>query len=173
MSTTLPEDRASLCTFTFADGRRCLTPRSPRHLYLCTFHARKEAQAQAANQVGRDLSTYFSGNYLSACDLSSALGHLMSAVAQGHLKPKTAITLAYLSRTLLQSIQLSQHEYINAFGTDSWRQEIRSSFAKPSPDPAEEVIEPEPEEPQFEPLPTNPANYLESTLAKLHQNKPL
>jgi hypothetical protein len=168
---TIPQDRSPLCTVTFADGRHCRTPRSPRHLYLRTFHARKEAQAQAGQQVGLDLATHFSGNYLSACGLSSALGHLMSAVAQGHLKPKTAITLAYLSRTLLQSIHLSQHEYINAFGTDSWREEIRSSFAPPSPTPTEEPAHPKSQNPHFEPLPPNPATYVESILAKLYQNK--
>jgi membrane protease YdiL (CAAX protease family) len=61
MSTTLlSEDRASLCSFTFANGHHCRMPRSPRHLYLCTFHARKEAQSQAGQQVGLDLATHFS-----------------------------------------------------------------------------------------------------------------
>jgi hypothetical protein len=128
MSTNLSKDRASLCLFTFADGRRCCTPRTSAHRHLCTYPARKESQSQAAQKVGRHLGTYFSGHYLSACDLSSALGHLFSAVAQGQIKPKTASTLAYLAQTLLQSIHLSQHEYINAFGTDSWRQAIRDSF---------------------------------------------
>jgi hypothetical protein len=91
-------DRSSLCSFSFADGRRCRTPRSPGHPHLCTFHARKEAQALAAHQVGRDISTCFSGEYLSACDLSSALGHLFSAVVQGHIKPKTATVLAISAR---------------------------------------------------------------------------
>ncbi|MFI5057324.1 MAG: hypothetical protein ACHQLQ_03995 [Candidatus Acidiferrales bacterium] len=126
-------DRSSLCSFSFADGRRCRTPRCPSHPHLCFFHARKEAQALAAQQMGRDIASDLSGSYLSACDLSSALGRLFSAVAQGQVKPKTASTLAYLGQTLLQSIQFAQHEYINAFGTDSWRRTIRSSFAPSSP----------------------------------------
>jgi hypothetical protein len=171
MSTILSQDPVSVCLFTFADGRHCRLPRAPGHLHLCTFHARKEEQIQAAQQVGRNLSSYFSGNYLSACDLSSALGHLMSAVAQGDLKPKTATTLAYLSQTLLHSIQLSQREFINAFGTDSWRKEIRSSFARSSSDHAGEIAEEAPQQRQFAPLPADPASYLESTLAKVYQNK--
>ncbi|HVS87465.1 MAG TPA: hypothetical protein VHF01_04490 [Candidatus Acidoferrum sp.] len=123
-----------MCSFSFADGRRCRTPRCSAHPYLCFFHARKEAQALAAQQMGRDIASDLSGGYLSACDLSSALGRLFSAVAQGQVKPKTASTLAYLGQTLLQSIQLAQGEYINAFGTDSWRRTIRSSFAQPPPD---------------------------------------
>ena len=186
MSTNLSKDRASLCLFTFADGRRCRTPRTSAHPHLCTFHARKESQSQAAQNVGLHLGTYFSGHYLSACDLSFALGHLFSAVAQGQIKPKTASTLAYLAQTLLQSIHLSQHEYINAFGTDSWRQTIRASFDRPTPpvpqahldseyEPnADTISESEPSsvaDSVNRQLPNNAASYLESTLAKLHQNK--
>jgi hypothetical protein len=133
-------DRSSLCSFSFADGRRCRTPRCSAHPHFCYFHARKEAQALAAQEMGRDIASDLSGGYLSACDLNSALGRLFCAAAQGHVKPKTASTLAYLGQTLLQSIHLAQGEYINAFGTDSWRRTIRSSFAPPSPDP-----EPDPE----------------------------
>jgi hypothetical protein len=126
-------DRSSLCSFTFADGRRCRIPRCSAHPHLCFDHARKEAQALAAQQVGRKIAADLAGGYLSACDLSSALARLFSAVAQGHIKPKTASTLAYLGQTLLQSIQFAQGEYINAFGTNSWRSAIRSSFAPPAP----------------------------------------
>jgi Tfp pilus assembly protein PilF len=134
MSSNRSKDRASLCSFSFADGRQCLTPRCTNHPHLCSFHARKEAQATAAQQAGRDISACFSGGYLSACDLSAALGQLFSAVAEGKVKPRTATTLAYLSQTLLQTIQLAQHEYINAFDTDSWRDAIRSSFAPSDPE---------------------------------------
>jgi hypothetical protein len=75
----------------------------------------------------------------SACDLSSALGRLFSAVAQGQVKPKTASTLAYLRQTLVQTLPLAQDEYINAYGTNSWRETIRTSHEQSadhtSPDP--------------------------------------
>jgi hypothetical protein len=132
---THSKDRSGLCSFSFADGRRCSTARCSGHPHLCYFHARKEAQALAAQQVGQDISACLSGSYLSACDLSAALGRLFSALAQGQLKPRTASALAYIGQTLLQSIQLAQGEYINAFGTDSWRRTIRSSFAPPPPAP--------------------------------------
>ena len=115
---------ASLCTFTFADGRCCRTPRQSGHPSLCCFHARKEAQAQAAEEIGRDVSYFLSGDFLSACDLSIALGRVFAGAARGHLKPKTAGTLAYLGQTLLQTIQLAQNEYINAYSTDHWRKVI-------------------------------------------------
>jgi hypothetical protein len=139
------DDRSSLCSFTFADGRQCRTPRCSEHPHLCYFHARKEAQTLAAQEIGRDISVRLSDDYISACDLSSALGRLFSAVAQGQVRPKTASTLAYLGQTLIQSIQLAQHEYISTFGADSWRYTIQSSFAPPEPDPHTSAPQPEPQ----------------------------
>src|SRR5713226_116547 len=71
---TLNKDRKSLCRFTFADGRQCRTPRSPHHSHFCSDHARKDSQACAADKLALELSYLFSGEYLSACDLSAALG---------------------------------------------------------------------------------------------------
>src|SRR5713226_797172 len=99
---TLDKDRASLCRFTFSDGRRCRTPRSPHHPHFCSDHARKESQAGAADQLARELSYFFSGEYLSACDLSAALGRLLPAVVRGDIKSRSARTIAYLSQTLVQ-----------------------------------------------------------------------
>ena len=150
MSTDHSNDRASLCSFTFADGRRCRTPRTA-HPYLCAFHARKDAQALAGEAAGKDIAYHLSGSFVSACDLSSALGRLFSAVAQGQVKPKTASTLAYLGQTLVQALPLAQDEYINAYGTNTWRKTIRTSHELS----ANHTEEPDPESPQPEaPAPT-------------------
>ncbi len=127
MSTDRSKDRASLCSFTFVDGRRCRMPLRVGHPYLCAFHARKEAQALAGQEAAQEIAYHLSGSYVSACDLSSALGRLFSAVAQGQMKPKTASTLPYLGQTLVQTLHLSQNEYISAFGANSWRETIRTS----------------------------------------------
>ena len=128
-----PSPNHTLCAFTFANGHRCRMPRRQDHACLCFFHARKEAQSLAAENAGEEIAGFLSGAYVSACDLNSALARLFVAVAQGHIKPKTASTLAYLGQTLVQALHLAQHEYINAFGTDSWRRTVRSSFAPPAP----------------------------------------
>jgi hypothetical protein len=127
MSSLSPKDRVSLCQFSFADGRRCRTPRTGKNPHFCFDHAQKEARAHAADTLGQDLAYFFSGNYLSACDLSTALARLIPAVVRGDVKPKTAHTVAYLMQTLLQAIHVSQHEYGEAFGGDGWRQAIRNS----------------------------------------------
>jgi hypothetical protein len=171
------KDRSALCSFTFADGRRCLSPRqtAPQSLFCC-FHARKLAQDQTADQLGRDISYLFSAHYLSACDLSAVLGRIIAAVAQGHVKPKTAATLAYLGNTLLQTIHVAQKEYIEAFGFNAWRNTVHSSvdsncdYLTGTPDPA--PTEPAPEETPAteEPQPSTqpaalPATSSESTLS--------
>src|SRR5260370_17306853 len=127
MSSRRSQDRASLCSFTFADGRRCRSPRQSGHLQYCCDHARKQAQAQAAEDIGRDAGYFFSGRYLSACDLNAALGRVFAATAQGHVKPKLASALAYLAQVMVQCIQISQQEYAGAFGGDGWRGSTKSS----------------------------------------------
>ena len=165
MSSLRPQDRKSLCRFTFADGRQCRTPRSPGHPHLCSDHARKDSQACAADTLASELSYFFSGEYLSACDLSAALGRLLPAVVRGNIKPRSAHTLAYLSQTLAQTIHLAQHEYINALGTDSWRKAVRNSVRQnfdyrnpsPSPDPSSPDQAPQPSPtPQPAPPPHTP-----------------
>src|SRR5260370_10746479 len=151
MSSLSQKDRASLCSFSCADGRQCRTPRAAKHPRFCFYHAQKEARARAAQKLGKDLTYFFSGDYLSACDLSTALGRLIAAVLRGDVKPRAARTVAYLAQTLLQTIHISQHEYINAFGTDGWRKSIRNSVNSnqhyrfpPAPKPAHPASPPPP-----------------------------
>ena len=120
--------RISLCAFTFADGRRCRMPRSSAHPDFCTFHAKRDAQTRAVQQFGRHVAADLSNKYTSGCDLTSALRHLFSAVAQGHVKPKTANTLGYIAQTMVQSIQLAQHEYTSTFGKRAWIETIAGNL---------------------------------------------
>jgi hypothetical protein len=150
MSTNRSNDRSSLCSFTFVDARRCRMPRRADHPYLCAFHARKEALALAGEKAAQEIAYHLSAGYVSACDLSSALGRLFSAVAQGHMKPKAASTLAYLGQTMVQTLHLAENEYINAFGTNSWREAIRTSHEQSAdhcgPAPKSEPADPAPSE---------------------------
>jgi hypothetical protein len=72
-------------------------------------------------KIGQEIATWFTGEIVSAGDLSGTLGEIFSYAAKGQIKPKIASTLAYLGQTLLQSVKLAQHEYINACGADNWR----------------------------------------------------
>jgi hypothetical protein len=158
MSTIRPEDRVSLCRFTFADGRKCLTPRAPNHPHFCYFHARRESRSTGTDKLARDLAFFLSGEYLSANDLSAALGRVLPAVVRGDLKPRAAGIVAYIAQTLAQTIHLAQDEYINAFSTDDWRDTIRHcvdqnfDYRHPSPPPQPQPTDP----PESDPAPTSP-----------------
>jgi hypothetical protein len=164
MSSLRLQDRKSLCRFTFADGRQCRTPRSPHHPHFCSDHARKESQACAADKLAHDLAYFFSGEYLSACDLSAALGRLIAGVARGDIKPRAARTLAYLSQTLVQTIHLAEQEYINAFGTPDWRNAVSNSIRQnfdyrndsPPPEPSPTLLQTPSESPTPTPLESTP-----------------
>ena len=133
---------ASSCTFTFSDGRRCRTPRQPGHPLFCTFHARRHDRINTADQLGREFAHFFSGRYLSACDLNTALGRLFAATVRGHVSAKTTRTLAYLAQVMVQCIHLTGHEYSDTFGGDGWRRSIRTSvnsnsdYLSPTPPPS-------------------------------------
>jgi len=127
MPSLTAKDRVSLCLFSYEDGRRCRTPRISSHPHFCFYHAKKESQPQATEKLAKDLAYFFSGDYLSANDLNTALGRLIPAVIRGEIKPRVARTVAYMLQTLLQSTRLAQHEYINAFSTDRWRNAVHTS----------------------------------------------
>jgi len=160
MSTNRSQDRASSCTFTFSDGRRCRAPRSDGHPYLCAFHARKEAQALAGEKAGQDIAFFLSGDYVSAGDLTFALGRLFAAVAQGGIKPKTTATFAYLGQTLAQILHLAQNEYITGFGSSSWARTVghnlRQSGNRQCPPLPKAPPEPTSTEPAPQPSPIAP-----------------
>ncbi|HMD08647.1 MAG TPA: hypothetical protein VKH63_13995 [Candidatus Acidoferrum sp.] len=153
MPSLTAKDRVSLCLFTFTDGRRCRTPRTGNHPHFCFYHAQKEARACAAESLAKDLACFFSGDYLSACDLSTALARLIPAVIRGDIKPRLARTVAYMFQTQLQAIHIAQHEYINAFGTDGWRKTIRTSVNANYDHRFPTTREPEPQQPATATLP--------------------
>jgi hypothetical protein len=171
MSSLSTKDRVSLCSFTFSDGRRCRTPRLRDNPRFCPYHAQKEARAQAAESLGKDLGYFFSGDYLSACDLSTALGRLIPAVLRGDVKPRAARTVAYLMQTLLQAIHLSKHEYTNAFGSDGWRQSVRNSVNDNYAYRFPPAPQPEAESPQPHPQPTPPPPQPAATTATCHSER--
>jgi hypothetical protein len=169
MPSLIAKDRISLCLFSYEDGRRCRTPRISSHPHFCFYHAQKESQYQSAEKLAKDLTYFFSGDYLSANDLNTAVGRLIPAIIRGQIKPRVARTVAYMFQTLMQSTRLAQHEYINAFGTDGWRDAVHTSVTSnhdhlypPDPNASEDESEDESEdksenapEPQ-QPTPTTP-----------------
>jgi hypothetical protein len=137
---TLKKDRSRLCAFTFADGRQCRSLRLSGHQHLCYDHAKKEAEALIAKHAGEDLASLFCGKVLCASDFAAALGRVLSAVARGYIKPKTAVSLALLGLSLNQSIKIAQDEFANAPGGNVRRERVVSCLVVLAPpEPASQV----------------------------------
>jgi hypothetical protein len=151
MSTTLAVDRSRLCTFVSVAGRGCSMPLFSTHPFLCTYHARKEAQACAAHNAGQDIAYSLSTRYLSYNDLSAALAQTISAVAQQRLSTRTASTIANLSRTLLNSVAGAEKEFIAAYGQEYWKDRIDENLntlrpAKPGEPLRDDLLDARPDD---------------------------
>jgi|SRR6266403_786703 len=86
-----------------------------------------------------------------------------SAMAASALVSSRAQPRDPLFAGCVQILHLAQHEYINAYGTNSWRETIRTSHEQSadhmSPDPESPTPEPEPEpEPATAPTPAAPSD---------------
>jgi hypothetical protein len=149
MSTTLVVDRSRVCAFLSPGGRGCTMPLSFGHPFLCTYHARKEAQAAVAQNAGRDIAYSLSARYISYNDLSAALAQTISAVAQHRLSSRTASTIANLSRTLLQSVAGAQAEFIATYGENAWTEKIAQNLNSLRPAKPDEPLrdDPQPNQP--------------------------
>ena len=135
MPASLSAARPRLCSFTFDDGRHCKIPHRPDH-HLCQFHARRDAAARASRDAAWNIAYDLSGSYIAFRDVSAAIAHAISAVAYGHLKGRSAATVAYLCQSLVQSTLHAEHEHIRAFGFNDWQDELVKSFnsRRPTPD---------------------------------------
>ena len=127
MPSLSPKDRVSLCLFTFPDGRRCRTPRIGRHPISASTTPKRRSQSQSAEKLGKDLAYFFSGDYLSAYDLSTALSRLIPAVIRGEIKPKLARTIAYMVQTLLQPPASPKTSTSTPSAPTAWREAVSTS----------------------------------------------
>jgi hypothetical protein len=130
------QDRPFTCVHFFADGRRCQLPPSADDMGLCYFHAKKFQNRLNSQEAGRQISQFLETDILTACDLSSTFASLFSATAQGWIKPKTAATLTYLGRLMLQTQKLAKKEFLESFD-DRWPKIVKEA-------PAFNPLEPEP-----------------------------
>jgi hypothetical protein len=120
------------------------------------------------------LPTFFPATIFPPAILSTALSRLVPAVVRGDIKPRLTRTVAYMVQTLMQTIHLSQDEYINAFSTDGWRKAVRHSVNSNHdylfpPDPEPEPQHPEtPQSQRTQPQPQQPAQASPQSRVAVH-----
>ena len=79
MSKQASKDRASLCLFAYRYGRRCRMLRAADP-YLCNTLVAKP-RTSPAKKIGRNISSAFFGECVSATSLSIALARTLAATA--------------------------------------------------------------------------------------------
>jgi hypothetical protein len=129
MSSNDSEDRASLCAFTFADGRRCRLPRPFPDSEYCHHHQRKLRHLREHDDTARNIALPLIGEVIAPSSLNFA------AVAEGRISSKTANTLTNLAKVLLKTIPNAQRELLlTARNPACWDDVVRQIYNLPDPD---------------------------------------
>jgi hypothetical protein len=129
MSEKSSED-TGLCTFSFADGRRCRSlAHTPASLY-CLRHHRKLTHLKQTDDTAQKIIEPLANNFIPVSALTSSLVSLYHAVAQGRLSPKQASAMAKIANVLLKSISVSNTEFREVFVEGYWSQLVRDSYGE-------------------------------------------
>jgi len=142
MSSNNSKDRASLCAFTFSDGRQCRMLRKSKKSRYCFDHERKLRHLREADETAANLCEPFIGDFVPAAALTQSLTRVYHAVAEGRLDPKCATALARVASTLLKSIDAASDEFQQCYLDGYWCQLVREHYNNIS-----DYIPPTPREP--------------------------
>src|SRR5229473_4577389 len=128
MSTNRSKDRSSLCSFTFVGGHeRTWCPVAPAFRGGLLFARIPSVACLPQAGEGPAFRSRSGG-------LQTGSAMAASALASSRAQPRDPLFAG-----CVQALPLAQDEYINAYGTDSWRETIRTSHEQSadhtSPDP--------------------------------------
>ena len=115
------------CHYTFSDNRRCRMLRQTNHPTLCPFHARDEQQLLESHNLGAEIATSYTGDYLTAADINHVLSKVFTALAQNRIPQRTAATLAYLGQVMLLTLPLAKKETTFVYSYETWKDMIENA----------------------------------------------
>jgi hypothetical protein len=151
MSQKTDSDRASLCTFTFADGRQCRMLWRDKRSKLCLFHQQQANRTEAIMQAGETITSCLTTDFVSSCTLNAALSRIFFFSARGDFDLKTARTLAYLAQIISKNIPAAKQELRLSVGLDQTDRilefclgRVNEQFCRPSRQPAPPQPKPQP-----------------------------
>ena len=167
MPSKTAQDRASLCSFLFADGRQCRMLKKNKTSQFCYFHQRHADEIDDAIEAGQQIASCLTSDFVSNCSLNASLSRLYISVARGDYDVKTARTLAYLAQLMSKTLPGAKHELALSVGHDNMNRiveyclgRVNENFRRPQPQPAPPA--PKPQSPQPTSAPPAPANVTHS-----------
>jgi len=155
MSKKKPVDRASLCTFTFADGRQCRMLWTNQRSRVCYFHQQQADQVDIAIEAGEKIISGLYNDFVCHTSLNASLTRLFMSVALGDYDLKTAQTLGYLAQIIAKSIPQAEQELALSIGLNNMNSTVESCLAHVNEHFRHPPRQPDPPQPNSEPATQN------------------
>ncbi len=160
MSSKTARDRASLCSFLFADGRQCRMLKKNKSSEFCYFHQQHADQINDDIEAGKKIASCLSSDFVTNTSLTASLSRLFFAVARGDFDVKTARTLAYLAQIMAKTLLGAKQELSQSIGFKNLDHllelclaQVNPGFRLSPPQPSP----PHPQSPASDSSPTEPA----------------
>jgi hypothetical protein len=120
-------DNPEFCQYAFSDNRRCRMLRQINHPTLCPFHARDEQQLLESHNLGAQIATSYTGDFLTAADINHVMSKVFTALAQNRIPQRTAATLAYLGQIMLHTLPMAKKEHSFTYSYEGWNHMIENA----------------------------------------------
>jgi hypothetical protein len=133
MSSKTAQDRASLCSFLFADGRQCRMLKKNKSSEFCYFHQQHADQINDAIEAGQKIASCLSSDFVTNTSLTASLSRLYFSVARGDYDLKTARTLAYLAQIMAKTLPGAKQELSQSIGFKNLDQLVELCLAHVNP----------------------------------------
>jgi hypothetical protein len=160
MPSKTAQDRPSLCSFHFADGRQCCMLKKNKTSNFCYFHQLHADQAADAIEAGEQIASCLTSDFVTDCSLTTALSRTFISVARGDYDIRTARTLAYLTQLMSKALPGARQELSLSVGHDNMIRvveyclaRVNEQFRRPTRQPAP----PAPKSQSPQPTTTEPA----------------
>ena len=119
MPSKTDQDRASLCSFLFADGRQCRMLKKNKAPEFCYFHQLHADQVADAIEAGEQIASCLTSDFVTDCSLTAALSRTFISVARGDYDIRIARTLAYLAQLMSKTLPGARQELALSVGHDN------------------------------------------------------
>jgi hypothetical protein len=113
MPSKTTQDRASLCSFLFTDGRQFRMLKKNKCSEFCYFHQQHADQIDDAIEAGKKIASCLSAVFVTNSSLTASFSRFYFSVARGDFDIKTARTLAYLAQIMAKTLPAPNTNYPN------------------------------------------------------------
>jgi len=130
MPSKTAQDRASLCSFLFADGRQCRMLKKNKTPEFCYFHQLLADQLADAIEAGEQIASCVTSDFVTDCSLTVALSRTFISVTRGDYDIRIARTLAYLAQLMSKTHPGARQELALSVGHDNMNRVVEYCLSR-------------------------------------------